>query len=393
MSIPLVAAVHGESPLIALLLTVTIIKLALAGVWGGTAEIPQMLEQARAYMAGRDLLDPRSMGGNPSFFPIGHYLLATACLLISQWTGITFSFLIKAPAILADLGVSLLLRAMPRGGNRPAILYMLNPVTFILSVYHGQLHTVALAGAVFALWLADRSWFGLGSLILGLAASVRQHYAVLVVPLAMVSGRRRNVTLVVFAFILFLLNAPLLGAAHPDRILAPTWTYGSWGYTMLLLQGPRVFTLVGFSHLGFVPDFLNRTLQAYGFLLYWIWAAVFGLWTWRRGGGDLWHAALFFLVGLYVVSPGFGVQWLVWAVPFWLIVNPYEATGYSALAGAFLTGSYWQWGLNAKYGVTSLTANLNLLTWGDLAGVLLVGALGFLTWVYCAKAAWRLARA
>lgn len=376
-----------------LLLMITIIKLALAGMWGWTADIPQTFEQAKAFVAGRDFLDPKNTGGGPAFFPIGHYCLAAACLLISQWTGITFSFLIKAPAILADLGVSLLLRSMPRGGNRPAVLYMVNPVTFLLSVYHGQLHTVALAAAVFTVWLADRGWFGLGGLVLGLAASVRQHYAALIVPLAMVSGRRRSVTLVVFALTLFLLNAPLLGTAHPDRILAPTWTYGSWGYTMLLLQGPRVLTLVGFSHAGFVAGFLNRTFQVYGFLLYWIWATVFGVWVWRRRGEDLWHAALFFLVGLYVVSPGFGVQWLVWVVPFWLIVNPRGAIVYSALAGAFLAGSYWQWGLNAKYGVRSLTANLNLLTWGDLAGVLLVGALGFLTWVYCAKAGWRLARA
>ena len=375
------------------LLAITIIKLALAGVWGWTADILQYYVNAEAYLAGRDLLDPRSMGGNPSFLPMGHFLFATACLLASQVTGITFSLLIKTPAILADLGVSLLLRAMPRGGDRAAVLYMLNPVTFLLSVYHGQLHTVAMAGAVFALWLADRGWFGLGGLMLGLAASVRQHYAALIAPLAMVSGRRRNVTLVVFALILFLLNAPLLGSTYPERILAPNWTYGSWGYTMLLLQGPRILTLVGLSHLGFVADFLNRALEAYGFLLYWIWAFVFGLWTWQRHGEDLWHAALFFLVGLYVVTPGFGVQWLVWAVPFWLIVNPRGAIVYSALAGAFLAGSYWQWGLNAKYGVRSITANLHLLSLGDLVGLLLVGVLGFLTWVYCARAAWRLARA
>ena len=97
------------------------------------------------------------------------------------------------------------------------------------------------------------------------------------------------------------------------------------------------------------------------------------------------------MLGIYSVSPGFGVQRLIWAVPFWLIDNPREAIGYSALAGAYLAGSYWQWSLNAKYGVGSITANLDLLTWGDLAGVFLVGAIGFLTWVYCARAAWRLA--
>ena len=87
------------------------------------------------------------------------------------------------------------------------------------------------------------------------------------------------------------------------------------------------------------------------------------------------------------------MQWLVWAVPFWLVVNRREAMRYSLLAGAFLAGCYWQWGLNEKYGVGSLTAHLNQLTTGDLVGVLLVGAVGLLTWLYCARTAWRLVRA
>jgi hypothetical protein len=379
--------------MIALLLTITVVKLVLASAWGGTADIPQMLDQARSYLAGRDLLDPSSTGGNPSFFPVGHYFLAAACLLASQWTGMTFSFLIRTPAILADLLVSLLLRAMPRGGDRAAVLYMVNPVTFLLSVYHGQLHTVALAGTVLALWLADRGRLELGGVMLGLAASLRQHYSALIIPLVVSAGRRRLTTLVLFALTILLVNVQLLASARPDRILAPTSSHGIWGYTVPLVQGPRILSLLGFSQLGFVPDFLIHTFEVYGIGLSWIWAVVFGLWAWRRNEEDLWRAALLFLLGLYVVGPGFGVQYLVWVVPFWVLVQPLGSVLYSTLAGAYLAGTYWVWGLNAKYGVRSLTANLGLLGAVDLTVILAVGTLGFLTWVYCSAVVWRLALA
>lgn len=393
MPIPLVATIHGRSCVIALLLTITIIKLVLAGVWGGTADIPQMLEQARSYLDGRDLLDPSSTGGNPSFFPVGHYLVAAVCLLVSQWTGIAFSFLIRTPAILADLGVSVLLRAMPRGGDRAAILYMVNPVTFLLSAYHGQLHTVALAGTVFALWLADRGRLELGGVMLALAASLRQHYSALIVPLVVRLERRQLTTLVLFVVTVLFVNAQLLASARPDRILAPTSSYGIWGYTIPLVQGPRILSLFGFGHLAFVPDLLIQTFEVYGIGLFWIWAVVFGLWSWRRKEEDLWHAALLFLVGLYVVGPGFGVQYLVWVVPFWVVVRPLGSVLYSTLAGAYLAGTYWVWGLNAKYGVHSITANLGLLAPVDLTVILVVGSLGFLAWVYCSVVVWRLALA
>jgi hypothetical protein len=69
------------------------------------------------------------------------------------------------------------------------------------------------------------------------------------------------------------------------------------------------------------------------------------------------------------------------------------AVVFSGLASAHLLASYWQWSLLQKYGIGCITANLDVLTRGDLTVVLLVGVLGFLTWAYSLKAAWRLARA
>ncbi|MBI3021877.1 MAG: DUF2029 domain-containing protein [Candidatus Omnitrophica bacterium] len=378
-----------------LLVGITGVKLLVASLWGTTADIPQTLEQAQSFLAGEDVLNPASTGGNPSFFPLGHYLLASWCLLASQWTGLSFAFLIKAPAILADLLVALLLRLVPRGGDQAAFLYLVNPVTFLLSVYHGQLHTVAMAAAVLALWLDARHSRWLVGLALGMAAGIRQHFGVLIVPFLLRRDTRRWVIALSFGSMVGLMNVWFLTSASPERLLAPTWTYGSWGYTMLLLQGPRVLAALGFHGLTNALAQVNALLRAVGPAIYWVWTIGFLCWVWRRShrtGIHPWEAALLFLVGLYTVSPGFGVQWLVWAIPFWLVVNRLEAMGYCALAGAFLIGSYWQWSLNAHYGGGALTTKLHLLTKVHLAGVILVGAAGVATWLYAARTTWRLWR-
>ena len=74
----------------AVLVAITLVKLVLASFWGHTADIPQIFLQAKAFLAGADVLDPSRTGGNPSFFLLGHYLLASLCLSISQLTGISF---------------------------------------------------------------------------------------------------------------------------------------------------------------------------------------------------------------------------------------------------------------------------------------------------------------
>ena len=258
-----------------LLLAVTLLKLVLASVWGWTADIYQTCLQASAFLAGHDLFDPQNTGGGPAFFPLGHYLIAAACLMTSHFTGIPFSFLLKTPAIVADLGVALLLRTTLRGGERAAIAYMLNPVTFLLSVYHGQLHTVAMAAAVLAFWLLERNRFKLGALALGLAGSVRQHYAVLIVLFLKRSKVQRPMVLAVFGITFLLLNLSLLESHSPGRIFSPTWTYGSWGYTIPLVQGPRLLAMLGLNSVSAITDPINQFLQHYGASFYWLLALAF----------------------------------------------------------------------------------------------------------------------
>lgn len=377
---------------IILLLLATGLKLVVAALVGGTADIGHRLHEAEAFLSGRDVLDQTSTGNSPSFFPLGHYAITVAALALARATNTSFAWWVKTPAILADLLIALVLRAVPGGGARAAVAYMVNPVTLLLSVYHGQLHTVAVAGVVAGFWLTLRDRTVLGAIMLGLAASVRQHFAVLLLPLLTRPARHRAVAALAFMAVAVTVNFPLLTSAHPERLLSPPTVYGIWGYTIPLRHTPKVLELVGIPA-GETLTTVNRLLSTFGTLLYAGWTLVFALWLWRHRTGDLWHAALLFLLGFYVVSPRFGVQWLGWALPFWLLANFRGALVYSALAGALISGSYWVWTFNVKYGAVSVSAELQLLSGPDLFLYFVVGALGLLTWGYCVWATWRLARA
>jgi hypothetical protein len=373
---------------IRLLLALTVLKLALAAVPGGTADIVQQQQQAERSLAGRDLLDPHA--SNPASFLLGHYALTVAALATARATDTPFHFWIRVPAILADLALALLLLATPGAGRRAAALYMLSPVSLLLAVYHGQLHTVATALAFVALWLALRDQRLVAGIVLGLATTVRQHFAVLAVPLARSLGARVLPAMLGLVAIVLVVNLPLLTSPHLHRAAAPPAGFGTWGYTMLLVNGPRVLALAGLPHVSDLIAPLISTLPTVSIALYFGWAVVFSLRVWWRRDDDLWRAALLFLTGFYAITPGWGVQWLIWALPFWVVVSARGAMIYSALAGAFLAACYWVWRFNAKYGVESITANLTVLSGTDLVVYIATGALGIATWIYCATTAWRL---
>lgn len=377
--------------MIAFLVAATLVKLALAAVLGGTADVAQQMQQARAFLLGADVLDARSTGHNPSFFLLGHYLIAAGALLAAEATSIAFSFWIKVPAVVADLGLAVLLCRHSRGGAGAAALYMVNPISLLLAVYHGQLHTVAAAGGVVALALHERGRALAAGAVLGFAVSVRQHFAVLLVPLLRPSTGALRVALAA-AVVVVTVNIPLLWSAHLHHALTPTWGYGNWGYSIPLQQGPRLAALAGIEGADRVLAPVNETLRSWGGLVHFLWAAAFAFYVWRRPGADAWGASLLFFVGFYAVSPGFGIQWLIWALPWWLVVDRRGAVVYSTIAGAYLAGSYWAFTLNAHYGVDSITANLHRLTPIHLTLYCLVGALGFAAWSWCALTAWRLWR-
>ena len=135
------------------LVLVTLIKVAVSLYVGWTVSVNEIAGQARAFETGADVFDPRRTGNNAAFFPAGNYVLAGACAAVARAVHQPISVVVKWPAIAGDLVIALVLQQ--RWGARPAWLYMLSPLSLVLSVYHGQFHTPALAATVAALHLGS----------------------------------------------------------------------------------------------------------------------------------------------------------------------------------------------------------------------------------------------
>jgi hypothetical protein len=369
--------------LLLLLLVITALKLALATIAGASQQVVELRAQAETFLEAKNVYDPRNTAKSPSFFLLGNYLLAAACLGLSHATRIPFEVTIKGPAILADLGIAwILLRA---GRSDAALWYLLSPVTLLLSVYHGQLHTVALLGCVAALRLVELGHPAASGAALAVATGIRQHFAALAVPLTRDGSGFRGRLLLAFVAVTAALSLPLLSLTDCVTCpLAPALNYGAWGYGLLLLQGPRVLARIGLQQPADAMQTINGAIATHASVIALVWPAVFGLASLVKPHTSVWRAAFVYILGLYVFTPGVAVQWLVWALPFFLLLEPRCGAAYSALAGAFLIGSYWKWTLNAAHGVYRLTAHLEVVSRTELLGLVLVGAVGLTLWGLCA---------
>lgn len=368
---------------------VTLLKLVAACFVEWTDDITNAHHRAAAFLDGVGPLRPE---GAMVFPLIADYAVWAGCLALARVTGMTFGIVAKAPAILADLAIAWLLLAH-RAGRPAALLYIFSPVSLVLSVYHGQIHTVAVLGAVWALHQADRGRASLAGLALALAGSVRQHFVALTGALAR-DRRSRLAAAATCAAVLVAVNAPVLlrpgEVAEHQRTIAP---YGAWGASLLVLQTPRVLALAGWQTGRDTFAAADTMLRAYGQGLALMWIAAVAVVAWLRPHADRWRLALVLATGTCAVMTGIGVQYLIWALPFYAVVAPRLGVLYSVVGGAWIVASYSASSLVAKYKVPSFTARLEMLQGSDIALTIATGLLGVATWAVCAYTAWHGMRA
>ena len=371
-------------------MTITALKLAATFAVPGTDDVDAYTKRALAMLELRPSVDPSTLLSSP----IGDWLIAAVCMLVSRAIGVPFIVVLKWPAVLADLGVAAVLLRVPTVGTVAALAYIVNPFTAVVSVYHGQLHTVAVLGATIATVLLTEGRTRASAVVLALAVTVRQAMAPLAAPFYLRAGRVRAAALVLFVVLAIALNAPLATrhAEKPKLYQTTQVPYGAWGYASILLQGPRVLALAGIAAPARWLAPINRFIERYGAGLPILWVAAFALWSWRHRDADLWRAAVLLFMGVYVTSPGMGMQYLTWVMPFLAAADRRRAVIFGGLAGGLAVGTYVVTTFPAKYKVPSFTANLGLLSGPDLALVLVVGAIGVATWLFCASMVWRVVK-
>jgi hypothetical protein len=280
-----------------------------------------------------------SVLGRHPYLPFQMYLMG-AMAYVAQATGLPYVFAIKLPAVLADIALTALIYKAVKDDGKPhetagffALLYALNPVSLLVTSYHGQFESITLLLLVLAWFFwhfgrrRRRSGIALGFAILN------KTWPVVFLPVILMRLRERRERL---AYSLLAIGVPLLFmvayllifSADPQPMLRRALTHrGVAGY-----WGPGAILAPAAIQLPDLQPIVDGLLGLKNALL--LLAVGFALWQTRRQPAL--DALLTLLLCLFVVTVGFGIQWLVWLVPFGILVMADRWIKWYSLAAAFM---------------------------------------------------------
>jgi hypothetical protein len=269
-----------------------------------------------------------------------HVLRAWSALEAAS--GVPLRFWLRLSAAVADVGSLLVLarllrRRLGETGTAAALgWFALSPIAILVSGFHGNTDPIFLFFTLLAIELVEASrrpvwWAGVA---LGMAMNIKVVPLVLLPVMALsLPEPRRRIAFGLGALAAFALGSLPILAQAPGAVLSGVFGYrsqpGSWGLSLLALvlqQDP------GWAWLGTLY-LRHGAILALGLIL------ALSLWPRPR------RERLFFHVGLVMfllvsVIPGFGVQYLVWLVPWVVGLGSVATLAYFASASALLVTYY-----------------------------------------------------
>jgi Dolichyl-phosphate-mannose-protein mannosyltransferase len=333
--------------LLALALAVAVVKLIVAYRTAGTNDVVHWTE----FVAGVHRLGPLDVytGRYSAVYnhpPLIGWWLAGVDRLSSHVPWLTVRFLVRVPAVLADVLCTVLIfellrvRRSLREATVAGALVACSPVLFVISGFHGNTDPVFVLLTLAGAWLlADRRMPAAAGVAIGLAVSVKL-VPVVAVPVLLVAawrGRYGLLRLVVGAgAVVVVLWVPVL-VRHWRLFLTDVVGYQGTG------SAASPWGLVPIAHrLG-----LSRHQVAFLYgpgrvLILVVCCAIPVLAIWRRPAALPYGVALA-LVLTWLLSPAFGTQYFAWAAAAAYLLDVWAATAYNALAGILLVQTYTWW--------------------------------------------------
>jgi hypothetical protein len=253
---------------------------------------------------------------------------------------LAFAPLFKILPLAADIGTAVLLARHWQARGRATLavaIFALSPTAILLSAYHGNTDSLAACLCLWAGLLFDRGALFRSGLALGAAINVKLIPVLLIAVFACQARTWRDLRRFAGGLALAALPFVPLLLILRGRFVANVVAYKSipnhWGLIALLEAG-RVT-----PHLQRASGWLFELLRAQGRLLVLAVPLALGIWGRRRHESSTALAAATLLLFL-AVTPGFGVQYSVYALPLLLGADLALGAVYSLVMGAFLFVSY-----------------------------------------------------
>lgn len=325
---------------------------------------------AEAVAERRDVYD---LAGRYPYLPLHLYVFAGADRLSAR-AGVPYLAVVKLPAIIADallaalVGASAAALGRRRSAAALAMAFALNPVSLLVTAYHGQFDAIPLSLTLAAWYLVAfrrGRWTVLpAALLLGLAIADKT-WPVLVVPVLLwrLRGAMARAVFCVAAALPALAALRVYehlvagGAAHALRVVSGyQGVVGTWGYSELLVRtaGPA-------GH----EDAVRRATAISFWVL--IPALVCAYALAARLRRDPERMAVI-LAAVYAGAAGWGVHWLAWLIPAALIAGRRWGTCYLVAATAYATSIYIAFG-GLYWAAVWVSGSLGPVAWSSTAGL------------------------
>lgn len=255
---------------------------------------------------------------------------------------LSFSLAIRLPIIAADAGIVAVIwqwvhrrSGSSRQAMQAAMIYALNPVSIIVSCWHGQFDALPLFWAVLAMICTAWQWQAI-ALSIGIAL---KSFPVLLVPAFLwhLQPLRRRVQFGLLALVpVLLLLAPFV---IYDAFAVVRELFGYRGHALLGIMVPvrTVYVPLVGERFPVETTRLLISLSAYGFLLLY----ALTVWSMKRRSMSVPMQATLIVLLFYVVYAGIAPQYLLWALPFMIMAaRPGAVLVYSAVSTLALLGFY-----------------------------------------------------
>jgi Gpi18-like mannosyltransferase len=342
-----------KRPVIIAIAVATIVKLLLAWFTIGTSDVATWRAFANnAALCGQCVY---SLPG-PYGDPFNHPPFIILFLKLIAGTAL-FPFWLRLPSILADIAtVFFVSRLLPNASKWLLVLLALNPVSILISGFHGNTDPVMICFVVASIYAATKNRFELAGVALGMALNIK------IVPLLFAPsflfqpGMRRRLIFIATAVVtvlVFLL--PYMSKEVITNVLRYRGLFVNWGpahYLDLTGRAPFYFLAAPMRYAIIIGSIVLSSCL-------------------NRKGRSLFEICAAIVLLFYVFTPSIAMQYFAWGVPFVILLGRFRASLYYAFAGALIALQYHRWSNGTWYfadshsvpPVTAQTEFLSFAVW------------------------------
>jgi hypothetical protein len=327
-----------RNPLLLLVVAGIGIRIALAFAFFGSGDLSVMEFFGRGFE--QDALDVYGINEGRNFliwpYPPAYFAWVVVALELADFSGLPYHGIVQLLPIAADVGVAVAVHVYLgwRGAGERlrlagAALVMLGPCFIAISGYHGQIDSVAILPAVLALMVWERTRARgralEAGLLIGLGAAIKTVPLLVVAPLlGSVRSLRESAVLIGAAAGVPLLMLLPFFIAEPDGVRAAAEYQGlqaRGGLGLVVDPALAVDRLGSLERFGEgTPNGLNTWLDTNAVVIIALVLVGYTLFVVRYRPSPI-DAVVMLWLTVYVFSPNFLLQYLIWGLPFFIMAG------------------------------------------------------------------------